>query len=152
MTYFLLFSVVCVLLAALPDGAWARTSTVGVVAGLYLLCFLLARWARIEAWQQKVVVGAEQVDMGFFGDDGCYFIPTYQNEGIWQWLLMGLPLVALLVFRLVRRKRNAPVRRSLKWLFFFYGVAVMYGAENSWFPGPVDKPTFSNAELTLPRP
>ena len=104
------------------------------MAGLYLLSLLLARWARVEAWQQKVVMGSERIDMGFFGDDGCYFIPTYQGEGTWQWLL-GLPVVALLAFRLVRRERNAPVRRTLKWLFFFYGVAVMYGAIMNGFQG-----------------
>jgi hypothetical protein len=151
MVYFLVFSAVCLLLAALPASAWARASTVGVVAGLYLLCFLLARWSRVAAWEAKVVVDYEQIDMGFFGDDGHYFIPIYQGEGTWQWLL-GLPVVALLAFRLVRRERNAPVRRRLKWLFFFYGVAVMYGGHNQWFPGPIAKPTFGNPELTMPPP
>ena len=81
MTYLLLFSVVCLLLAALPASASARASTVGVVAGLYLLCFVLARWSRVAAWQEKVIVDSAQIDMGFFGDDGHYFIPTYQGEG-----------------------------------------------------------------------
>lgn len=151
MLYLLLFSVICLLLAAIPDADWQGIAPTAVGAGLYLLCLLMARWSRLEAWQQKIVTGSERIDMGFFGDDGCYFIPTYQGEGTWQWLL-GLPLVALLVFRLVRRERNAPVRRSLKWLFFFYGVAAMYGAHNQWFPGPVAKPTFGNPELTAPPP
>jgi hypothetical protein len=149
--YFFLFSVVCLLLAAMPDKPWRGAAPVATVVGLYLLCGFFARWSRAEAWQQKVIVGSERVDMGFFGDDGCYFIPTYQGEGTWQWLL-GLPVVALLIFRLVRPERNAPVRQTLKWLFFFYGTAVMYGANNQWFPGPVTKPTFGNPELTAPPP
>lgn len=151
MLYFFFFPVICLLLAAIPDKPWQGLAPLATVAGLYVLCFCFARWSRAEAWQQQVVVGSERVDMGFFGDDGYYFIPTYQGEGTWQWLL-GLPAVALLLFRLVRRERNAPLQRTLKQLFFFYGTAVMYGANNQWFPGPVAKPTFGNPELTTPPP
>lgn len=152
MVYFFLFCVICLLLAAIPNEEWQGVAPAAVVAGLYLLCWLMARWSRVEAWQQKVIVGSERIDMGFFGDDGCYFIPTYEGEETWQRLLVGLPFVALLLFRLVRRAHNAPLRRYLKWFFFFYGVAALSGAENDWFPGPVDKPTFRNPELTDPPP
>ncbi|GAB3584074.1 hypothetical protein [Hymenobacter daeguensis] len=152
MIYLLLFGVICLLLAAVPDTAWRGLAPGVVVAGLYLLSLLMARWSRLAAWQQKIIVGAERIDLGFFGDDGSYYVPTYQDQETWQGLLAGLPLAALLIFRLVRRAHNAPVRRCLKWLFFFYGVAALYGSENGWFPGPVARPAFGNPALTAPPP
>jgi hypothetical protein len=150
MLYFFLFSVICLLLAAIPDEPWRGRTSLAAVVGLYLLCFFFARWSRIEAWQQKIVVGSEQVDVGFFGDDGHYFVPTYQGEQTWQILLLGLPCTALAIFSLIRRTHNAPMRHYLKWLFFFYGVAVMAGTSQNWFPGPNHKPAFGNPELTAP--
>lgn len=152
MLCFVLFSVACLLLAAIPDEPWQGATPTATVVGLYLVCFCCARWSRTETWQQKVIVDYEKVEVGFFGDDGCYFIPTYQHEQTWQLLLLGLPCAALLIFRLVRREHNRPLRQHLKCFFLLYGMAVMYGTNHNWFPGPVQKPAFSNPELTTPSP
>jgi hypothetical protein len=152
MLYFFFFAIICLLLAAIPDKPWQGVAPLATVAGLYVLCFCFARWSRAEAWQQRVVVGAEEVEMGFFGDDGSYFVPTYQGEQTWQLLLLGLPSLGLAIFSFVRRTHNGPIRLYLKWLFLPYGVVVMHGTNQDWFPGPIHKPAFGNPELTTPAP
>ncbi|MBF9143250.1 hypothetical protein [Hymenobacter properus] len=154
MLYFPVFSLGYLALALLPPGTWTWRSALAVVAVLYGVVLMCARGSRLVAWQQKHIIGTEEIPSGFMRTDPSTFVPTYQGEQTWQWLLFGLPPLAWLCWHYVNRARNAPLRRALAALYLLYGGLVMYGAENDWFtdPGLSDKPQFRDEQLTIPFP
>lgn len=153
MLYFPLLSFGCLLLAMLPEGTWTGRASLAVVGVFYGLVMLCARWSRMAAWQQKQIVGVEEIPSGLASMDPSTFVPTYRGEQTWQWLLLCLPVLAYACWYYVHRQRNAALRRALAWLYIPYAILAMYGTENHWFPSYTAttlKPEFRDAEMTIP--
>ncbi|MCR5889902.1 hypothetical protein LRS06_19420 [Hymenobacter sp. J193] len=150
MFYFLVFALVCLGLAVLPEGTWTRSVSLLIVGIFYALVLLCARTSRLDAWQQKEIVGSEELPSSLASMDPSTYEPIYRGEDTWAWMLWFLPLLALICWYYINRSRNALLRSSLMWLYGPYTFLVIYGLANNLFPGPESKPEFMDEQLKIP--
>lgn len=150
MLYFLILLLGCLLPALVPHDNLPKRFALVMVGLFYGLVLWCARLSRAAAWQQKEVIGTEEIPSGLASTNPSHFVPVYRGEEVWQWLLFFMPILAWLCWYYINRQRNASLREALVVLYLPYAMLALYGTGHDWFPGPVVKPTYRNAAMTIP--